>query len=189
MTAQALSSEYSVVFSEMAPSEKKSGTGQPARASLGAAARPPPRVAWGESEVRGRGDHDWDLEYATIGERARRTAQLSFLDLHEKGHVYTSDAPTMWDVDFRTAVAQAETEDREQSGAYYHIEFGVAGQDRTFVIATTRPELLAVSDIDDDGELEYWATRLFIYDTGITLWRRTADGRVELMTVCSGCSD
>src|SRR6266496_2772021 len=85
---------------------------------------------------------DWALEYSTINDRSRRLAQLSFLDLHRKGHVYSSEAPTMWDVDFRTAVAQAEVEDRPQRGAFHHLRFGVEGGGE-LVIATTRPELLA----------------------------------------------
>jgi valyl-tRNA synthetase len=85
---------------------------------------------------------DWREEYATIDEHCRRLSQLSFLDLHHKGHVYNSFAPTMWDVDLQTAVAQAEMQDREVPGAFHKIEFGVEGGDRGFVIATTRPELL-----------------------------------------------
>jgi valyl-tRNA synthetase len=85
---------------------------------------------------------DWSLEYATIDDHCRRIAQLSFLDLWEKGHVYNTDAPTVWDVDFQTAVAQAEIEDRELTGAFHDIRFGVDGSDREFVISTTRPELL-----------------------------------------------
>jgi valyl-tRNA synthetase len=86
---------------------------------------------------------DWTQEYSTIDRRCRHLAQLSFRDLWEKGHVYSVEAPTMWDVDFQTAVAQAEVEDRPTRGAFHHIAFGVEGQDRGFVIATTRPELLA----------------------------------------------
>jgi len=86
---------------------------------------------------------DWRQEYQTIDERCRRTAQQSFLDLWQKGLVYTSDAPTMWDVDFQCAVAQAEVEDKELPGAYHKIEFAIEGGDDAFVIATTRPELLA----------------------------------------------
>jgi len=85
---------------------------------------------------------DWQQEYATVDRHCRHLSQLSFLDLFEKGHVYNTFAPTMWDVDFQTAVAQAEVEDRPQRGAYHRIEFGVEGSDRSFVIATTRPELL-----------------------------------------------
>lgn len=85
---------------------------------------------------------DWRQEYATIDRHCRRLAQLSFLDLWEKGVLYHAYAPTMWDVDFQTAVAQAEAEDRPTEGAYHHLEFGVEGSDASFVIATTRPELL-----------------------------------------------
>jgi valyl-tRNA synthetase len=85
---------------------------------------------------------DWRQEYQTIDEHCRRTAQASFVDLWEKELVYTSEAPTMWDVDFQCAVAQAEVEDKDLPGAYHHVEFGVEGEDASFVIATTRPELL-----------------------------------------------
>ena len=85
---------------------------------------------------------DWREEYATIDDHCRRLSQLSFRDLWERGHLYSQFAPFMWDVDFQMAVAQAEVEDREQPGAYHHIAFGVEDSDRSFVIATTRPELL-----------------------------------------------
>ncbi len=85
---------------------------------------------------------DWRQEYQTIDAHCRRTAQRSFRDLFEKDHVYTSDAPTMWDVDFQCAVAQAEVEDRDVPGAFHKLEFAVEGEDASFVIATTRPELL-----------------------------------------------
>jgi valyl-tRNA synthetase len=84
---------------------------------------------------------DWALEYSTINPLARRLAQWSFLDLFRKGQVYQVEAPTLWDVDFRTAVAQAEVEDRQQRGAFHHVRFGVESGG-SFVVATTRPELL-----------------------------------------------
>ncbi len=85
---------------------------------------------------------DWRQTYATIDDRCRKQAQLSFIDLHQKGHVYQTFSPTMWDVDFQTAVAQAEVTDKPKQGHFHHIEFGVEGSDESFVIATTRPELL-----------------------------------------------
>jgi valyl-tRNA synthetase len=85
---------------------------------------------------------DWRQEYSTINDHCRRLAQVSFVDLYEKGHIYNVEAPTMWDVDFQTAVAQAEVEDRKLPGAMHHVRFGVEGSDRQFTIATTRPELL-----------------------------------------------
>ncbi len=84
---------------------------------------------------------DWSMTYATIGRRALRLSQLSFLRLVRRGLAYQLEAPTLWDVDFRTAVAQAELEDREQPGAYHRIRF--AKPDGGFVeIDTTRPELI-----------------------------------------------
>src|SRR5690242_11778394 len=84
---------------------------------------------------------DWSMTYATIGNRARRVSQVSFLRLLKKGHAYQVEAPTLWDVDFRTAVAQAELEDREVAAAYHRLRF--ARGDGGFVeIDTTRPELL-----------------------------------------------
>lgn len=86
---------------------------------------------------------DWGLEYSTIDNHCRATAQRSFLDLFRKGHIYSLEAPTMWDVDFQTAVAQAELEDRNTAGHFHDIRFGVEGGSESFTIATTRPELLA----------------------------------------------
>lgn len=86
---------------------------------------------------------DWTEQYATIDDHCRNLAQLSFVDLYEKGHIYSNEAPTMWDVDFQTAVAQAEVEDRQTEGAFHEIVFGVEGTEEHFMIATTRPELLA----------------------------------------------
>jgi valyl-tRNA synthetase len=97
---------------------------------------------------------DWSRTYATIGKRALRVSQTAFLRLLRQGQAYQLEAPTLWDVDFRTAVAQAELEDREQPGAYHRLRFGRA--DGSYVeIETTRPELLPacvalVAHPDDD---------------------------------------
>ncbi len=80
---------------------------------------------------------DWGRTYATIDDRSRRTSQRMFLRNLARGEAYSSEAPTLWDVDYQTAVAQAEMEDREQSGAYHRLRFG------DIEIETTRPELIA----------------------------------------------
>ena len=85
---------------------------------------------------------DWAQTYTTIGPVSQRASQRAFLRNLERGEAYAQEAPTLWDVDFRTAVAQAELEDRELPGAYHRIAF--ARPDGTPVhIETTRPELLA----------------------------------------------
>jgi valyl-tRNA synthetase len=86
---------------------------------------------------------DWSRTYATIDRRAQRVSQTAFLRLVQRGAAYQLEAPTLWDVDFRTAVAQAELEDREQPGAYHRIRFARASSAEQFVeIDTTRPELI-----------------------------------------------
>jgi valyl-tRNA synthetase len=86
--------------------------------------------------------YDWRHQYTTIGERARRTSQVGFLTMLERGEAYRHEAPTLWDVDFRTAVAQAELEDREQPGAYYRLAFARTDTGPAVEIETTRPELI-----------------------------------------------
>jgi valyl-tRNA synthetase len=85
---------------------------------------------------------DWTMTYSTVGRKAQRVSQRAFLRLLSRGIAYQLEAPTLWDIDFRTAVAQAELEDREVPGAYHKIRFAkAAGGD--VEIDTTRPELLA----------------------------------------------
>jgi valyl-tRNA synthetase len=84
---------------------------------------------------------DWTYTYTTIGESSRRASQRSFLRLLAKGLAFKAEAPTMWDVDFQTAVAQAEIEDREQDGQYHRVRFD--GRDGAGLeIETSRPELI-----------------------------------------------
>ena len=85
---------------------------------------------------------DWSMTYATIDRRAQRVSQQSFLHLLQRGLAYQLEAPTLWDVDFRTAVAQAELEDREQAGAYHRIRFGRTDGNGYVEVETTRPELI-----------------------------------------------
>jgi valyl-tRNA synthetase len=85
---------------------------------------------------------NWAMGYATIDGRSQRVSQLAFIRLLKRGLAYQLEAPTLWDVDFRTAVAQAELEDRECEGAYHRVRFD-RPDGGTIEIETTRPELLA----------------------------------------------
>ncbi len=99
---------------------------------------------------------DWSMTYATIAPPAQRVSQLAFLRLLGRGEAYQVEAPTLWDVDFKTAVAQAELEDREMPGAYHRLRFG--RPDGTCVeIDTTRPELLpaCVALVAHPGDVRY----------------------------------
>ena len=83
---------------------------------------------------------DWSQTYQTISPDAQAVSQKAFLNNLSRGEAYQAMAPTLWDVTFRTAVAQAELEDRDQPGAYHRIGFD--GPDGKIFIETTRPELI-----------------------------------------------
>jgi valyl-tRNA synthetase len=92
---------------------------------------------------------DWRHTYQTIDDGARATSQRAFLRNLARGEAYQAEAPTLWDVTFRTAVAQAELEDRERPSAYHRVAFyqvssdGPDDRSAPVWIETTRPELIA----------------------------------------------
>ncbi len=84
---------------------------------------------------------DWTQAYTTIGARAQKVSQTAFLRNLERGEAYLQDAPTLWDVTFQTAVAQAELEARDYPGAYHRIAYH-APDGSPLHVETTRPELI-----------------------------------------------
>jgi valyl-tRNA synthetase len=84
---------------------------------------------------------DWTQTYTTIGESSRVASQRAFLRNFARGEAYSTDAPTLWDVTFQTAVAQAELEAREYPGAYHRVAFHRPDGSPVH-IETTRPELI-----------------------------------------------
>ena len=85
---------------------------------------------------------DWSSTYATIDEASRRVSQRAFLRNLARGQAYSQEAPSLWDVTFQTAVAQAELEDRERPGAYHQLAFHRTDGGGDVLIDTTRPELV-----------------------------------------------
>jgi valyl-tRNA synthetase len=84
---------------------------------------------------------DWKEHYTTIGPKAQLVSQKAFLRNFARGEAYLAEAPTLWDVTFQTAVAQAELEAREYAGHYYRVSFHRPDGEPVW-IETTRPELI-----------------------------------------------
>ncbi len=84
---------------------------------------------------------DWKQHYTTIGTTAQSVSQRAFLRNFARGEAYLQEAPTLWDVTFQTAVAQAELEAREYAGAYHRVAFHRPDGEPVH-IETTRPELI-----------------------------------------------
>jgi len=105
---------------------------------------------------------DWSQTYRTISDDSQRTAQRAFLRNLARGEAYQADAPTLWDITFRTAVAQAELEDKEVPGAYHRVSFHKP-DGGTIDIETTRPELIPacvalVANPEDERYKPYFGT-------------------------------
>ncbi len=106
---------------------------------------------------------DWTQTYRTISDDTIRTSQRMFLNNLERGEAYQALAPTLWDVDFRSAIAQAELEDRDQPAAYHRVAFHKTDGSGDIHIETTRPELLAacvalVAHPDDERYQPYFGS-------------------------------
>ncbi|XGA08319.1 MAG: valine--tRNA ligase [Wolbachia endosymbiont of Xenopsylla cheopis] len=85
--------------------------------------------------------YDWELEYHTIGKKAVKLSQMSFIDLYNKGYIYRKLEPILWDTIDQTAIAQAEVEDKTFPSLMHTISF-FTEDNQKINIATTRPELL-----------------------------------------------
>jgi valyl-tRNA synthetase len=104
---------------------------------------------------------DWSQHYTTVGPKAQRVSQIAFLRNYARGEAYLTDAPTLWDVTFQTAVAQAELEAREYAGHYHRVAFHQG--DRALHVETTRPELIPsvvalIAHPDDERYTELFGT-------------------------------
>ncbi|MEO9325581.1 valine--tRNA ligase [Nocardioides sp. C4-1] len=84
---------------------------------------------------------DWKQHYTTIGAKAQKVSQVAFLRNFARGEAYLQEAPTLWDITFQTAVAQAELKAQEYDGAYHRVSFH-APDGSPLYIETTRPELI-----------------------------------------------
>lgn len=116
---------------------------------------------------------DWSQTYRTISDESQRTAQRAFLRNLARGEAYQADAPTLWDITFRTAVAQAELEDKEVPGAYHRVSFHTP-DGGTIEIETTRPEMIPacvalVANPDDERYKPFFGTtvRTPLFDVAV----------------------
>lgn len=105
---------------------------------------------------------DWSTTYTTIGDKAQLASQRAFLRNLARGEAYLQEAPTLWDVTFQTAVAQAELEARDYAGHYHRVAFHKPDGSPVY-IETTRPELIAsvvalIAHPDDERYQELFGT-------------------------------
>ncbi|MEO0605037.1 MAG: class I tRNA ligase family protein, partial [Myxococcota bacterium] len=111
---------------------------------------------------------DWSLRYSTIDEHSRRTAQRSFVELAERGHIVRDTTPVMWDPVSRSSLAQADVATVSRRQKLHRVTFA-ALDGRPLEIATTRPELVAACVAlyrhpDDDRHADVHEARVPLSD-------------------------
>jgi len=146
---------------------------------------------------------DWSNTYKTIEPRVQRVSQLSFIDLYEQGREYRRRAPTIWCPDCETAISQVEQEDKDKHTHFNDIAFDVVefgdtdaapedppaagpGDEPTFTISTTRPELLPACvsvfvhpDDDENAHLVGGTARVPVFGQEVPI---IEDERVDMET-------
>jgi valyl-tRNA synthetase len=79
--------------------------------------------------------------YRTDSPEYRAVTQATFIDIWNKGLVYSDYRPNNWCFDCGTTIADAEVEYKERPTKLHYLYFNVEGL-KPLEIATTRPELL-----------------------------------------------
>ena len=85
---------------------------------------------------------DWSRLRFTMDEGCSRAVKEVFVNLYNKGLIYRGHRIANWCPHCLTALSDAEVENPEQQGAYWHIKYFVKDSDEFVVVATTRPETL-----------------------------------------------
>ena len=88
---------------------------------------------------------DWSREYITMLPEYHKLVQESIIEMWEKGHIYRDKHPVLWCPHCRSAIAKAETEEKEEDSYLNYFNFTVVenGEEKgKITIASTRPELL-----------------------------------------------
>lgn len=85
--------------------------------------------------------------YETDSPEYRRKTQAIFIDLWNRGLVYTGMRPSFYCPDCKTAIAEAEIEYEERPSLLSSLRFKVKETGEDLVIATTRPELLCACKV------------------------------------------
>ena len=85
---------------------------------------------------------DWQRTAFTMDAGLSKAVIDTFVDLHEKGHIYRSHRMVNWDPVGRTAVSDEEVIHKEVQSQLYYVQYAIKGSDQSLTVATTRPETI-----------------------------------------------
>ena len=85
---------------------------------------------------------DWTRERFTMDVGCSKAVREVFVSLYEKGLISRGHRIANWCPHCKTALSDAEVDNPETPGSYWHIKYFVKDSDEYVIVATTRPETL-----------------------------------------------
>jgi valyl-tRNA synthetase len=85
---------------------------------------------------------DWSRLAYTLSPALSRAVREAFVRLFDEGLIYRGQRVIHWCPRCLTALSDEEAEHADETGALYQVRYPVAGDARTIVVATTRPETM-----------------------------------------------
>ena len=85
---------------------------------------------------------DWDRTAFTMDEKRSESVLKVFVDLYNKGLIYSGVRMVNWDPKALTALSDEEVIYKEEHSKLYYLKYMIEGEDGYAVVATTRPETI-----------------------------------------------
>ena len=85
---------------------------------------------------------DYTRERFTLDEGLNNAVKKVFVTLYKQGLIYQGEKIINWDPELKTALSNIEVIHKDDAGKFYYFKYDVVGEDKTLIVATTRPETM-----------------------------------------------
>ena len=85
---------------------------------------------------------DWERTAFTMDDIRSRSVIRAFVELYRKGLIYRGKRMVNWDPKAQTALSDIEVVYKEEKNKLYYLRYKIVGEDRSAIVATTRPETI-----------------------------------------------
>tara|TARA_B100000886_G_scaffold86857_1_gene57028 strand:- start:5918 stop:8563 length:2646 start_codon:yes stop_codon:yes gene_type:complete len=85
---------------------------------------------------------DWSRERFTLDEGLSKAVKYVFVKLYNDGLIYKDKRLSNWDPKLKTTISDLEVIQKEVKGHLWYIEYKIENEEKTIVVATTRPETI-----------------------------------------------
>ena len=85
---------------------------------------------------------DYTRERFTLDEGLNKAVRKVFCTLYKEGLIYQGERIINWDPELKTALSNIEVNHQDDEGEFFYFKYDVVGENRSFLVATTRPETM-----------------------------------------------